>query len=173
MLAILNQLTVLNTYDSLSSFFFSFFFLFFLLSFFSFKLSALLSQVSGVKHKCLSFFFPFFLLSFLFFSLYFSFFYLRKHLSPPVHLRWKKQIFSVSFFPFLNIYIYNFQYFWKGRRKNSFKLYLSFRRVYFAGSFLLRASDIPLRIGWVSLSADYCPKILFYAFYGAFSQSGL
>ena len=79
--AILNQQTVLNTNVSLPSFFFSFF----LLPYFSFKLSALLSQVGRVKHKCPSFFFSFF--SFLFFIL--------------------------------------FPTFGKGRRKNSFKLYLS------------------------------------------------
>ena len=47
-------------------------------------------------------FLSFFFLSFLFFS----FFYLREYLSPLIHLRFMKQIFSVSFFPFLNIYIY-------------------------------------------------------------------
>ena len=50
----------------------------------------------------------FFFFSFLFFSLYFTFFYLRKYLSPLVHLWWAKQIFSVFFFAFLNIY--SFQY---------------------------------------------------------------
>ena len=57
-------------------------------------------------------FLSFFFLSFL--SFYFSFFYLRKYLSPLIHLRLMKQIFSVSFLPFLNIYIYiyiyNFKY---------------------------------------------------------------
>ena len=61
----------------------------------------------------LSFFLSSFFLFFSF-SLYFSFFYLREYLSPLIHLRFMKQIFSVSFFPFLNIYIYmymhNFQY---------------------------------------------------------------
>ena len=114
--AILNQQTVLNTNVSLSSFFFPFFLLYFL-----------------------SFFF-------LFFSLYFSFFYLRKYLSPLVHLRLKKRIFSVYFFPFLNIYI-QVPIFRKGRRKNSFKLYLSFRRIYFSDSFLLRASGISVESG--------------------------
>ena len=44
-----------------------------------------------------------------------------------------------------NTYIYiQFPIFRKGRRKNSFKFYLSFRRVYFSGCFLLRASGISL-----------------------------
>ena len=129
---ILNQQTVLKTNVSLSSFFFSFFLSFFLLSFFTFKLSALLSQVGSVKHKYLSFFFfIFFLLSF--FSLYFPFLYL--YLSPLVHLRFMKQIFSVSFFPFLNMY--NFQYF--GRIEGKAVLSCTYL---FEDSFLLRASGI-------------------------------
>ena len=97
-------------------------------------------------------FLSFFCLSFLFFSLYFSFFYLRKYLSPLIHLWFMKQIFSVSFFPFLNIYIYIYIYifpiFWKGRRENSFKMYLSFRRVYFSRPFRFRASGISLESDW-------------------------
>ena len=102
----------------------------------------------------------------LFFSLYFSFFYLREYLSPLVHLRWTKKLFSVSFFPFLYIYIYNFQYLGRVEGKTVLSCTYRFQRVYFSCSFLLRTSDIHLRIGWVSLSADYCPKSLFYAFYG-------
>ena len=56
--AILHQQTVLNTNVSLEC---PFLFSFLLLSFFSFKLSALLSQVGNVKHKCLSSFFLSFL----------------------------------------------------------------------------------------------------------------
>ena len=37
----------------------------------------------------------------------------------------------------------NFQYLGRVEGKNSFKLYLSCRRVYFSGAFLLRTSDIP------------------------------
>ena len=129
-------------------------FLYFLYSF-PFKLSAFFSQVGSVKWKSLSrqlfssfSSFSFFLL-FSDLSFYFSFFYLRKYLRPLIHLKFLKQIFSVSFFPFLKIYIYiQFPIFRKGRREKSFKLYLSFRKVFFSGFFLLRASSISLWSGW-------------------------
>ena len=36
----------------------------------------------------------------------------------------------------------------KGRKENSFMLYLSFRRAYFSDSFLLQVSGISLELGW-------------------------
>ena len=116
--------------------------------------------------------FPFlsFFLSFLFFSLYFSFFYFRKYLSQLVHLRWTKQIFSFSFFPFLNIYIYIYIYIFQylGRVEGKTVLSCTYLFEGFLRFFSFTSERHFSRIGWVSLSADYCPKILFYAFYGPY-----
>ena len=107
-------------------------------------------------------FFCFLLFHFTFLSFYFSFFYLRKYISPLIPLRLMKQIFSVSFFPFLNIYIYiyNFQYLWRVEAKTVLSCSYLFEGF---------TSQVPFFYGRVtspSESAGYSPKILFYAFYG-------
>ena len=108
--------------------------------------------------------FFFFLLFFLFF---FFFFYLRKYVRPFTHLRLTKPSpfsFSLSFSEYIYIPIFR-----KGRRKNSFS------STYLWQGLLLRFLSLSdewhsPRIGWISLSTDLCPKILFYAFYGDLSE---
>ena len=181
--AILNQQTVLNTNVSFSSFFFSFF----LLSFFSFKLSALLSQVGSVKHKCLSFFFFLFFLSsfFLSFLVFILFFLLLEKVSKSTRSFTVDETNLFSLFPSFSEYIYNFQYLGRVEGKTVLSCTYLFRRVYFSYSFLLCTCDISpesagsafllttvqrfcsmlftvpagaLGCRSTSLSADFCPQ---------------
>ena len=109
--AILNQQIVLNTNVSLSSFFFC---PFFLLSFFSFKLSAFLSQVGSVKHKYLSFFFFLFFLSFFLsffpFLFFIIFFLLLEKVSKSTRSFTVDETNLFSLFLSFSEYICNFQY---------------------------------------------------------------
>ena len=138
---------------------------------FSFLLSFLtigyIKPASSVKHKGLSqqSFSPFSFLSF-----FLSFLLLEK-VSKSIHSFTVDETESFQFLFFL-FWIHIIPIFRKGRRKNSLVV-LIFDRTYFSGSFLLWTSDIPPRIGWISLSVDFCPKILFYAFYGASRSFGL
>ena len=127
---------------------------------FPFKLSARLSQQAmsntNVSLNCLFFFLLFF---FLFF---FSFFYLRKYLSPLTYLRLTKPSpfnFSLSFSEYI------IPIFKKGRRKNSLSCSYLWQGL-LLGFLSLTDEWHPHRIGCIGPSADFCSKILFYAFYG-------
>ena len=112
---------------------------------------------------------PFFFLSF--------FFYLRKCLSHrteacnKVHsliYYWWNRILSVSLFLFW-IHIIP-QYFWKGRRKNSLSCTYLWRGLHVhIPLFLFTGEWHPQNRLNQRLSADFCPKILFYSFYGRLS----
>ena len=108
----------------------------------------------------MSLFLLFSFLSFLFFSFLFFilFFLLLEKVSKSTRLFTvdETNLFSLflsfSIYIYIYIYIYNFQYLGRVEEKKSFKMYLSFRRVYFFCSFLLGTRDIsPESAGSASL----------------------